>query len=168
MAESTSRVEILDLLARGKIGVDEAARMLREATDAGSAKAADAEPIKETVKPNGEGRDEVADEVILIEEEADGSSMVAKAAEVEPAVGAEEPRWLRIRVSNLETGKDKVLVNIPFGMVRFGLNVARWFASDLKNADLSGFEDVMTGARRGVLVDVHDEESNEQVEIYVE
>lgn len=77
-------------------------------------------------------------------------------------------RWLRVRVTNLETGKNRVSVNIPLNLMRWGLAVGSRFAPEL--ADLS-FDDMMTELDQhaeGRIVEVEDAEDNQRVEIYIE
>ena len=78
----------------------------------------------------------------------------------------QEPRWLRIEVEDLATGKKKVNVNVPFGMIKFGFGIAQAFTPDAYRADLEHIAAIMSGADSGVLVDVEDYEDNEHVRIY--
>lgn len=93
----------------------------------------------------------------------------AEAPEVEPAVsptisGDANGRTLRVRVSNVITGKQKVAVNIPLGLVDFGLRFVpandKFDAEALRNAIHNG----MTGR----IVEVMDDEKGERVEVYIE
>jgi hypothetical protein len=77
-----------------------------------------------------------------------------------------EPRWLRIYVGDLQTGQSKVKVNIPFGMVKFGLGVAQFFAPEEYSTNLEQIETMISEADSGLLVDVQDVEDNEHVRIY--
>jgi hypothetical protein len=42
-------------------------------------------------------------------------------------------RWFRVRVTNLETGRTKVNVNLPLGLVKFGLRLGRALALRSRN-----------------------------------
>ena len=136
--------EILELLAKGKISADEAAELLSNLS--GKAEKIDPAPEKEP-------------EPVTVEETA---------TPIEKKNG-KQPSWFKVRVRNLETGKNKVTVNIPLRMVDFGLKLGRRFAPELDGLDyseLSGMMKSMDGA--GVLVEVEDEESNEHVQVFVE
>ena len=77
-----------------------------------------------------------------------------------------EPRWLHVQVSDLNTGKSKVKVNIPLRMVKFGLGMGRRFAPELDGIDWNDLSRIMT-EEDGVLVDVQDSEDGEHVRIFV-
>lgn len=78
-------------------------------------------------------------------------------------------RWLHIQVSDLASGKDRVRVNVPLGLVHFGLKVGARFTDEV-DADM--MHDVMEalhdGDLTGTLVEVEDLDDNERVHIYVD
>jgi hypothetical protein len=77
-------------------------------------------------------------------------------------------RWFRVRVKNLETGKNKVSVNIPMPMVKFGLKIGRQFSSELDQLNLDEMYNAMGNMENGMIVDVQDEESNEHVQVFID
>lgn len=78
-------------------------------------------------------------------------------------------RWLHIEVSSLETGRSRVRVNVPLGLVRFGMRVGARFTDEL-DADL--LDDVLAAVDdpsiSGTLVEVEDLEDDERVHIYID
>ena len=74
-------------------------------------------------------------------------------------------RWLRVRVTDIVTGKAKATVNLPLGLVDAGLNIASKYAPDIAFDEL--IEAINNGAE-GKLIDVVDEEDGEHVEIFIE
>jgi hypothetical protein len=81
----------------------------------------------------------------------------------------ERPRWLKIRVRDLGTGRNKVSVTLPIGFVSFGLGLARRFGADFDDDyNINDMWQMIKEGERGVLVDVEDEEDNEQVQIYLD
>lgn len=78
-------------------------------------------------------------------------------------------RWLRIHVSDLESGRSRVRVNVPLGLVQFGLKVGARFTDEV-DSDL--MRDVMEALHDseviGTLVEVEDVEDNERVHIFVD
>lgn len=81
----------------------------------------------------------------------------------------ERPRWLKIRVRDLNTDRNKVSVTIPLGFISFGLGIARRFGADLDDsANIDEMWQMIKSGERGVLVDVEDEEDNEHVQIYLD
>ena len=82
--------------------------------------------------------------------------------------GPSSPRWFRVRVTDLETGKPKVNVNLPMSLVNVGMKMGARFAPEIEGIDLSEiFEQIREGAQ-GKMIDVEDAEDGERVEIYVE
>lgn len=74
-------------------------------------------------------------------------------------------RWLRIRVTDMVTGKSKATVNLPIGLVDAGLNIASQYAPGIQFDEL--IEAIDQGAE-GKIIDVIDDEDGEHVEIYIE
>lgn len=74
-------------------------------------------------------------------------------------------RWLKVRVTDMVTGKAKATVNLPLGLVDAGLNIASKYAPDVAFDEL--VEAIQAGAE-GKIIDVYDEEDGEHVEIFIE
>lgn len=83
-------------------------------------------------------------------------------ASLRSSVGA---RWLRVRVTDMRTGRAKATVNLPLGLVDAGLNIASQYAPDIAFDQL--LEAINEGAE-GKIIDVLDEEDGEHVEIFIE
>lgn len=81
---------------------------------------------------------------------------------------ATKARWVRVRVTDRGTGKQKVNVNIPVGLVDVGLKMGARFAPDMAGMDLQTIQAAIRDGLNGKIIDVDDEEDNERVEIYVE
>ena len=81
---------------------------------------------------------------------------------------AGEPRWFRVRVTDLVSGKSKVSVNIPFGLMEWGLQIGAQFAPEVADLDLSELKEMLQSGFEGKVVDVIDEEDGEHVEIFIE
>jgi hypothetical protein len=79
-----------------------------------------------------------------------------------------QARWMRIRVTDLKTGRAKVNVNLPMGLVNFGMKMGARFAPEMENLDLNEIMQAIQEGAQGKLVEVEDEEDNERVQIYVE
>ena len=73
-------------------------------------------------------------------------------------------RLLHVRVTNGMTGKQKVDVNIPLGLVEFGLRMIP--PSSKVNAQV--IRDAINSGTRGRIVDVQDSEKGDHVEIFIE
>ena len=82
--------------------------------------------------------------------------------------GPSSPRWFRIRVTDLETGKSKVNVNLPMSLVNVGIKMGARFAPEVEGMDLTEIFDQIKEGAQGKMIDVEDVEDGERVEIYVE
>jgi hypothetical protein len=79
-----------------------------------------------------------------------------------------EARWFRVRVTELATGKPKVNVNIPMGLVNVGIKMGARFAPGLEADQMEAIAEALKSGAIGKIVDVTDEEDGEHVEIFVE
>ncbi|HEY3290601.1 MAG TPA: hypothetical protein VGK87_10780 [Anaerolineae bacterium] len=77
-------------------------------------------------------------------------------------------RWLRIRVTDASSGKSKVNVNIPMGLVNVGLKMGAKFAPEVNGMDVQQITDAINSGMTGKIIDVVDDEDGEHVEIFVE
>src|SRR4030042_2040418 len=73
---------------------------------------------------------------------------------------------LRVRVTDMATGRTKVNVNLPLGLVDAGLNIATQFAPDVNFSMIA--EAVKSGQLEGKIVDVMDEEDGEHIEVFID
>lgn len=88
------------------------------------------------------------------------------AEESEVEISAKKTRWVRIRVSNLKTGQQKVDMRMPWNLISVGLDMgARFSRREISMGELA--EVVQSGAE-GKIVDILDEEDSERIEIIVE
>ena len=78
------------------------------------------------------------------------------------------PRWFRVRVTDLESGKNKVNVNLPMSLVDVGTRMGARFAPELEDLDFSDIIDQIKSGAQGKIIEVEDAEGGEKVEIYVE
>lgn len=78
------------------------------------------------------------------------------------------PRWFRVRVTDLVTGKTKTSVNIPLGLMEWGIQIGAQFAPEVANLDLEQLNEMLQSGLEGKIVDVLDEEDGEHVEIFIE
>ena len=85
-----------------------------------------------------------------------------------PGAPGGDARWFRVRVTDLHSGKNKVNVNIPMGLVNVGVKMGARFAPNLEGVNLEEMMQAIRSGASGKIVDVTDEESGEHVEIYVE
>lgn len=89
----------------------------------------------------------------------------AKAAPAEPTT---KPRWFRVRVTDLHSGKSRVNVNIPMSLVNVGIKMGARFAPRVEGLDMEQISQAIREGTEGKIVDVEDEEAGERVEVYIE
>ncbi|MCJ7659759.1 MAG: hypothetical protein MUO67_11465 [Anaerolineales bacterium] len=80
----------------------------------------------------------------------------------------EGSRWFRVRVSDMATGKTKTSVNIPLGLMEWGLQIGAQFAPEVANINSEELFEALQSGIEGKIVDVIDEEDGEHVEIFIE
>ncbi len=119
-----------------------------------------------------------------------GKISAAEAAELLRALGdddrdavadeaprGERPRWFRVRVTDVASGRPKANVSIPFGVVNFGLRFApnnfRFMGRGGKGGigmprQVDDLLDALRSGRRGTLYDITDGNEGERIEIIVE
>lgn len=78
------------------------------------------------------------------------------------------PRWLRIRVTDIRSGRSKASVQIPLALVDAGMKIGAHFAPEVQGVDMSNVMEAVRSGMIGKIIDVTDEEDGEHVEIYVE
>ncbi|MBP8972849.1 MAG: hypothetical protein KBH93_03145 [Anaerolineae bacterium] len=81
---------------------------------------------------------------------------------------ARDPRLLRVRITDLASGKTKVNVNIPMSLVTVGIRLGARFTPHSANVDYDEILEAIKGGASGTLVDMEDITSGEHVEVWVE
>src|SRR5512143_4004003 len=77
-------------------------------------------------------------------------------------------RWLRIRVTDVHTGRSKASVQIPLALVDAGMKIGAHFAPEVEGVNMANVMEALRSGVTGKIIDVTDEEDGEHVEIYVE
>ncbi|OGO64028.1 MAG: hypothetical protein A2030_01855 [Chloroflexi bacterium RBG_19FT_COMBO_50_10] len=73
---------------------------------------------------------------------------------------------LRVRVTDMLTGKPKVSVNLPLGLVDAGMSIASQYAPDINFSQIA--DAIRSGQMEGKIVDVVDEEDGEHIEVFID
>jgi len=76
--------------------------------------------------------------------------------------------WFRVRVTDMESGRTKVNVNLPFSLVRAGLKIGARFSPEVDEIDWDKVIGAIDEGDVGRLVEVEDVESGEKVEVFVD
>jgi len=78
-------------------------------------------------------------------------------------------RWLRIRVTDLNSGKETVRVNLPIGLVNIGMKMGARFVPEIEEeAVMEDLAEALTQGMAGKIIDIVDEADGERVEIFIE
>jgi len=78
------------------------------------------------------------------------------------------PRTLRVRVTDMATGRSKASVQIPLALVDAGMKIGAHFAPEVEGVDMTNVMDALRSGVVGKIIDVVDDEDGEHVEIYIE
>jgi hypothetical protein len=102
----------------------------------------------------------------------DGAKLLAALNEggqrKQPVSHQADPRYMRVRVTDTFSGKAKVSVNLPLGLVDAGLNIAANFVPEMGDNEVYKITDAIRSGLTGKIVDVIDEEDGEHVEVFIE
>lgn len=111
----------------------------------------------------------IEDGKITAEEGAKLLAALADSRRTPPsAAGTGNARWFRVRVTDVNTGKTKVNVNLPMGLVNVGLKMSARFAPELDQDQMSQIAEALKTGMLGKVLDVIDEEDGEHVEVFIE
>lgn len=108
-----------------------------------------------------DGKISPADGAKLLEALTRGSQRAASSRGSAP----DESRYLRVRVTDTFSGRNKVTVNLPLSLVNAGLGIASKYAPGLEEQDLLN---AIHNGLTGKIVDVRDEDGGDHVEVYIE
>lgn len=82
--------------------------------------------------------------------------------------GARTPRQLRVRITEISSGRSKVNVNIPMGLVNIGLKMGARFIPSDADIDIAELKEAVASGQSGKIVEFEDTESGERVEVWLE
>jgi len=85
-----------------------------------------------------------------------------------PQVPKGPGRFFRVRVTDLKSGKAKVNVRLPLGLIDVGLKMGARFAPEMEGMDMTQLSQYLNSGEVGQIVDVYDDDDGEHVEVYIE
>jgi hypothetical protein len=77
-------------------------------------------------------------------------------------------RFFRIRVTDTNTGKNRVNLRLPISVVNSGLKMGARFAPDVDGLNAADLMQFIREGTIGKIVDVYDDEDGEHVEVFLE
>ncbi len=144
MVTSQERLKILQMLQEGKITPKSAAQLL-DAMGAGASAAKQA-PRQEPLS---------------------GAARAYAVPEPVPTSGS-KAHWLRVRVTDTDSGRPRVNVRIPVGLVNLGLKLGARYTPEIEGLDIGALLQAAQTGETGPFVDVYDEDEGEHVEVFLE
>jgi hypothetical protein len=138
MVNVEERLKILNLLQEGKITAAEAARLLEALETSASGRAGPRPP---------------------------GGPAAPTPPYPGPVGGG---RWLRVRVTDTNSGKTRVNVRLPLNLVGSGIRLGMKFSPEIEGLDPNALMEWIQSGEIGQIVDVLDEEDGEHVEVFIE
>ncbi|MEW6566678.1 MAG: hypothetical protein AB1449_00635 [Chloroflexota bacterium] len=110
----------------------------------------------------------VQEKKITAEEAVKLLNALGKAEQRQQPAGEGESRWLRVRITDMNSGKQSVNVNLPLGLVNVGLKMGARFIPDMEGVQVEELAEALRQGLTGKIMDVIDEEEGQRVEVYVE
>ena len=77
-------------------------------------------------------------------------------------------KWLRVRVTEVATGRSKATVQIPISLMEAGMKIGAHFAPEIDGVNMDQLMEALRSGMTGKIIDVVDDEDGEHVEIFVE
>ncbi len=84
------------------------------------------------------------------------------------AMNSKGARFLRVRVTDTNTGKQKVNIRLPIGVVNTGIKIGAKFSTQVQGLDEKQLTEMISSGEIGQIVDVMDDKDHEHVEIFLE
>ena len=82
--------------------------------------------------------------------------------------GLKDRRQLRVQVDDARGGQRKVNITLPMALVSAGLKIANNYLDEETNQHAATIYEAIRSGETGKIIDVHDLEDNEHVQIYLE
>ncbi len=99
-----------------------------------------------------------------------GNKNLGKRTPPEPPAppAARSARYLRVRVTDTDSGKVRVNVRLPISVVTAGLKMGARFSPEVEGLDVGQLMEFVQSGETGKIVDVYDDEDGEHVEVFIE
>ncbi len=77
-------------------------------------------------------------------------------------------RFFRVRVTDTDTGRTRVNIRLPIGMVNAGIRMGMRFSPEVEGLDATRMAEALASGETGQIMDVYDDEDGEHVEVFIE
>jgi hypothetical protein len=85
-----------------------------------------------------------------------------------PGLSTGGAKWLRVRVTDLKSGRSKATVQIPLALMDAGMKIGAHFAPEIDGVNMDQLMAALRSGMTGKIIDATDDEDGEHVEIFVE
>ena len=113
-----------------------------------------------------------ADEAVLLLEALEESAALGRIkspkAPAPPGYVGRVGRWLQMRVTDTDTGKMRVNVRLPLGVVKAGLKMGMRFVPEAEGLDKEELLSAIDEGTTGKIFDLYDDKDGEHVEVFIE
>jgi len=96
------------------------------------------------------------------------SALGRKSASGIAGLSSSGAKWLRVRVTDLNTGRSKATVQIPLTLMDAGMKIGAHFAPEIDGVNMDKLMEALRSGMTGKIIDATDDEDGEHVEIFVE
>ncbi len=83
------------------------------------------------------------------------------------AIG-KKPHYLRVLVTDTDTGKSRVNVRLPVSLINSGLRMGAKFAPEIEGLEMEDLNAWLNSGEIGQIVDIFDDEDGEHIEVFLE
>ena len=117
-----------------------------------------------------EGKISAAEGARLIEalEEISEPSTPASPPSAAGTASGKKPQYLRVLITDTDTGKARVNVSLPVSLINSGLRMGARFAPEIEGLDMEDLNAWLNSGEIGQIVDIFDEEDGEHIEVFLE
>jgi hypothetical protein len=77
-------------------------------------------------------------------------------------------RYFRVRVTDTDTGRARVNIRLPIGMINAGIRMGMRFSPEIEGLDAARMAEAIASGETGKIMDVYDDEDGEHVEVFIE
>lgn len=113
-----------------------------------------------------------AEEAVQLLEALDDSAVEHKRGPLHtplhPSIPGRAGRWLQMRVTDTDTGKVRVNVRLPIGVVKAGLKMGMRFVPEAEGLDKKELIAAIEKGAVGSIFDMFDEKDGEHIEVFIE
>lgn len=82
--------------------------------------------------------------------------------------GGRKPHYLRVLITDTDTGKSRVNVRLPVSLINSGVRMGARFAPEIEGLDMEDLNAWLSAGETGQIVDIFDEDDGEHIEVFLE